>query len=94
MVCELELEDDHLFPLFSPAEEDGNPLPPEDILGSNPTEQELLESRMSMSKPLRILRRVRKRRGQAAAMEVFNLMSQIQGNYKSLAILSRPKRSC
>lgn len=81
MVFELELEDDHLFPLFSPADEELSPLPPEDTLGSDPTEQELLESTISMSKPLRVLRHARKRRGQAAAMEVFNLLGQIQGNH-------------
>lgn len=80
IVCELELEDDQLFPLFSPAEEVSSPIPPEDTLHSNPSEQELLESTTSISKSLRVLRHARKRRGQAAALEVFGLMSQIQGN--------------
>lgn len=80
IVCELELEDDQLFPLFSPADEASSPLPPEDTLHSNPSEQELLESTTSISKSLRVLRHTRKRRGQAAALEVFGLMSQIQGN--------------
>lgn len=80
IVCELELEDDQLFPLFSPAEEVSNPLPPEDTLHLSPSEQELLESTTSISKSLRVLRHARKRRGQAAALEVFGLMSQIQGD--------------
>lgn len=80
IVCELELEDDKLFPLFSPAEEVSSPLPPEDTLHSNPSEQELLESTVSISKSLRVLRHTRKRRGQAAALEAFGLLSQIQGN--------------
>lgn len=80
IVCELELEDDQLFPLFVPAEEVSSPLPPEDTLHSNPSEQELLESTVSMSKSLRVLRHTRKRRGQAAALEAFGLLSQIQGN--------------
>lgn len=77
VICELELEDDYLYPLFSPAEEEPGP---EDTLGSSPSEQDLLESTTSMSRPLRVLRHARKRRGQAAAMEVFNLMGQIQGD--------------
>jgi hypothetical protein len=56
---------------------------PEDTLGSTPSEEDFLESTLCMSRPLRVLRRARKRRGQAATMEVFNLMSQIQGNYRN-----------
>lgn len=82
IVCELELEDDQLFPLFSPAEEVSSPLPPEDTLHSNPSGQELLESTTSMSKSLRVLRHARKPGGQAAALEVFGLMGQIQGNHE------------
>ena len=83
LICEFELEDDHIYPLFSPAEEETPPLP-EDTLNSSPSEQDLLESTLSASRPLRMLRNARKRRGQAAAMEVFSLMSQIQGNLSSL----------
>lgn len=80
IVCELELEDDQLFPLFSPAEEVSSPLPPEDTLHLSSSEQQLLESTTSISKSLRVLRHARKRGGQAAALEVFGLMSQIQGD--------------
>lgn len=76
IICEFELEDDHLFPLVPP--EDMSPSQPEDTLNSHPSEAELVESTESLSKPLRILRSARKRRGEAAAMGVFNIMSQVQ----------------
>ncbi|KAH6629078.1 hypothetical protein C7974DRAFT_180834 [Boeremia exigua] len=76
VVCEFELEDDPDFPLVPPNEI--TPEPPEDTLSSNPTEAELLESTEIKSRPLRVLRSARKRKGEAAAMEVFNIMSQVQ----------------
>ncbi|KAG0124697.1 GAF domain-like protein [Tuber indicum] len=81
-----ELEDNHIYPLFSPAEEETLP-PPKDTLNSNPSEQDLLECTLSVSRPLRVLRHARKRRGQAAVMEVFNLMSQIQEQLSSASTL-------
>ncbi|PWW80730.1 hypothetical protein C7212DRAFT_160977 [Tuber magnatum] len=86
LICEFELEDDHIYPLFSPTEEEAPPLP-EDTLNSNPSEQDLLESTLSASRPLRVLRHARKQRGQAATMEVFNLMSQIQEQLSSASTL-------
>lgn len=76
LICELELDDDQTYPLV-PQNED-SPEPAEDTLSSNPTEEELAESTKAMSKPLRVLRSARKRKGEAAAMEVFNIMSQVQ----------------
>ncbi|KAL8630044.1 hypothetical protein Q9189_004239 [Teloschistes chrysophthalmus] len=76
VICEFELEDDHLNPLIPHGE--GTPDLPEDTLNSTPTEQEYAESTVNMSKPLRVLRTARKRKGEAAAMEVFNIMSQVQ----------------
>jgi light-regulated signal transduction histidine kinase (bacteriophytochrome) len=76
VICEFELEDDPLFPLVPP--NDMTPDLPEDTLSSNPTEDEFLESTEIKSKPLRVLRSARKRKGEAAAMEVFNIMSQVQ----------------
>ena len=77
IICEFEVEDDPVNPLV-PNEEKDTPEPPEDTLGSDPTEEELAESTVNISKPLRILRSARKKRGEAAAMEVFNIMSQVQ----------------
>jgi hypothetical protein len=79
-ICEFELEEDNKYPLIHLSEEvyDGNSSP-EDTLASNPTPEEFAQSTTSMSRPLRVLRHARRRRGEAAAMEVFNLMSQVQG---------------
>ncbi|MCJ1313148.1 Light-sensor Protein kinase [Agyrium rufum] len=76
IICEFELEDDHLYPLVPPNEV--TPEPPEDTMGSDPTPEELAESTVNTSRPLRVLRSARKRKGEAAAMEVFNIMSQVQ----------------
>nr|POE75485.1 cyanobacterial phytochrome b [Quercus suber] len=76
IICEFEVEDDQDNPLVPVNEE--TPEPPEDTLNSNPTEEEFAESTQNTSKPLRVLRSARKRRGEAAAMEVFNIMSQVQ----------------
>ena len=76
IICEFELEDDRLNPLVPAGE--ATPEPPGDTLQSNPTAEELAESTVIASKPLRVLRSARKRRGEAAAMEVFNIMSQVQ----------------
>ena len=76
IICEFELEDDQEFPLV-PANSP-TPEPPEDTLQANPTAEELAESTTNFSRPLRVLRSARKRKGEAAAMEVFNIMSQVQ----------------
>ena len=76
IICEFELEDDQMNPLVPPGE--GTPEPAEDTLNSDPTPEEYAESTTNASKPLRVLRSARKRKGEAAAMEVFNIMSQVQ----------------
>lgn len=76
ILCEFELDNDETYPLVPTAEE--TPEPPEDTLHSNPTEEEYAESTVNTSRPLRVLRSARKRKGEAAAMEVFNIMSQVQ----------------
>lgn len=76
VICEFELEDDPVNPLVP--SDSTTPQPPEDTLDSQPTEEELLESTQNTSRPLRVLRSARKRKGEAAAMEVFNIMSQVQ----------------
>ncbi|TGO59281.1 hypothetical protein BCON_0046g00250 [Botryotinia convoluta] len=76
IICEFELDDDQVYPLVP--EQERTPEPPEDTLNSNPTKEEFDESTVNTSKPLRVLRNARKRKGEAAAMEVFNIMSQVQ----------------
>ncbi|KAH7381275.1 hypothetical protein DE146DRAFT_624212 [Phaeosphaeria sp. MPI-PUGE-AT-0046c] len=87
VICEFELEDDPQYPLVPP--NDMTPELPEDTLSSNPTEEELLESTEIKSKPLRVLRSARKRKGEAAAMEVFNIMSQVQEQLAAAPNLDR-----
>ncbi|KAL5118617.1 hypothetical protein ACEQ8H_003468 [Pleosporales sp. CAS-2024a] len=87
IICEFELEDDPQFPLVPSNEL--TPELPEDTLSSNPTEEELLESTEIKSKPLRVLRSARKRKGEAAAMEVFNIMSQVQEQLAAAPSLDR-----
>jgi light-regulated signal transduction histidine kinase (bacteriophytochrome)/DNA-binding NarL/FixJ family response regulator len=77
IICEFELEDDATNPLVPP-EDRITPEMPEDTLGSEPTHEELIDSTVNINKPLRILRSARKKRSEAAAMEVFNIMSQVQ----------------
>ncbi|KAI1341264.1 hsp90-like protein [Xylariaceae sp. FL0016] len=76
IICEFELEDDQRHPLRPPDEM--TPQEPEDTLYQNPTTQEFHESTEISSKPLRVLRSARKRRGEAGAMQVFDMMSQVQ----------------
>ena len=75
IIAEFELEDDPDCPLVPRGE---TPDIPEDTLSSNPTAEELADSTINMSKPLRVLRSARRKKGDAAAMEVFNIMSQVQ----------------
>lgn len=85
VICEFEIEDDQKNPLVP--NDEVTPEPPEDTLGSDPTPEELAESTVNISKPLRVLRSARKKRGEAAAMEVFNIMSQVQERLASAPTL-------
>jgi len=76
IIAEFELEDDREYPLRPPDEL--TPDEPEDTLYQNPTVEEFHESTEISSKPLRVLRSARKRRGEAGAMQVFDIMSQVQ----------------
>ncbi|MCJ1243572.1 Light-sensor Protein kinase [Trapelia coarctata] len=87
IICEFELEDDQECPLVPM--DSKTPESPEDTLHGCPTEEELAESTVNMSKPLRVLRSARKRKGEAAAMEVFNIMSQVQEQLASAPTLEK-----
>ncbi|KAI9702887.1 MAG: Light-sensor Protein kinase [Candelina mexicana] len=87
ILCEFELEEDHVNPLVPLGEE--VPEAPEDTLSSDPTAEEYAESTLISSKPLRVLRSARKRKGEAAAMEVFNIMSQVQEQLASAKTLDQ-----
>ncbi|RYO73796.1 hypothetical protein DL764_011056 [Monosporascus ibericus] len=87
VICEFELEDDQEHPLRPSGEL--SPVTPEDTLYQNPSMEELLESTEASSKPLRVLRSARKRQGEAGAMQVFDIMSQVQEQLASAPNLHR-----
>ncbi|KAK7744235.1 hypothetical protein SLS53_003756 [Cytospora paraplurivora] len=87
VICEFELDDDPDFPLRP--EDERIPEFPEDTLHSNPTMEELAESTEITSKPLRVLRSARKSKGEAGAMQVFDIMSQVQEQLASAPNLER-----
>lgn len=87
IVCEFELEDDRDHPLRPP--DDVIPPAPEDTLYQNPTIEEFTESTEVNSKPLRMLRNARKKRGEAGAMQVFDIMSQVQDQLASAPNLDK-----
>ncbi|XRM45664.1 hypothetical protein ABZX51_008742 [Aspergillus tubingensis] len=76
LICEFELEDDRINPLNVAGRT--TPTSPTDTLGFEPTPDQLASSTVNISQPLRVLRNARRRRGEAAAMEVFSIVSQIQ----------------
>jgi light-regulated signal transduction histidine kinase (bacteriophytochrome) len=87
IICEFEPEDDQQHPIRPP--EENIPDAPEDTLYQTPTAEQLYESTEISSKPLRVLRSARKRRGEAGAMQVFDIMSQVQEQLASAPNLER-----
>ncbi|KAJ2977057.1 hypothetical protein NQ176_g4591 [Zarea fungicola] len=86
IICEFELDDDREHPLRPPSEL--TPDVPTDTLDSKPTEEALQESTEVISRPLRILRSARKRRGEQGAMQVFDILSQVQEQLASATTLT------
>ncbi|RHZ55745.1 putative sensor histidine kinase/response regulator [Aspergillus thermomutatus] len=76
VICEFELEDDRINPLSVSGLT--TPMTPTDTLRVEPTPEQLEHSTVNISQPLRVLRNARRRRGEAAAMEVFSILSQVQ----------------
>jgi len=76
IICEFEMEDDEVNPLNVSGQT--TPAVPIDTLGALPNQEQFAASTMNMSQPLRVLRNARRRRGEAAAMEVFSILTQIQ----------------
>lgn len=76
IICELELEDDDVNPLDAGGQ--ATPATPIDTLGTFPSTEQFAASTINLSQPLRVLRNARRRRGEAAAMEVFSILTQIQ----------------
>ncbi|KAL4786875.1 hypothetical protein BJX76DRAFT_63309 [Aspergillus varians] len=76
VICEFELEDDQANPLAASGQD--SPVVPANTLNVIPSAEQLAGSTININQPLRILRRARRRKGEAAAMEVFSIVSQIQ----------------
>ncbi|KAJ5999542.1 hypothetical protein N7451_007352 [Penicillium sp. IBT 35674x] len=76
IICELELEDDDINPLNVDGQ--STPATPADTMGTIPTPEQFAASTINTSQPLRVLRNARRRRGEAAAMDVFSIFTQIQ----------------
>lgn len=76
VICEFELEDDRANPISGSNE--SSPLVPIDTLGVDFTPEQFAQSTVNISQPLRLLRNARRRRGEAAAMEVFSIVNQVQ----------------
>lgn len=93
IICEFEFEDDEANPLnVAGTATPASPANPIDnsTLGVTPTAEQLASSTINISQPLRVLRNARRRRGKAANMEVFSILSQIQeqlGRATDLAML-------
>lgn len=80
VICEFELEDDKINPISTALEET---LPPASTLESEPTESEYAASTDNPARPLRKLASARRRRGEAAALEIFSVMSQINDQLRA-----------
>ena len=78
IICEFELENDRLNPLN--IEDRNPPHTPISALQTNPppTEAQYTESTVSASNSVRSIRDARFRKGEAASMQVFGVLSQIQ----------------
>ncbi|KAI0403251.1 hsp90-like protein [Xylaria palmicola] len=87
IICEFEPEDDQRYPIQPPDEAVSDA--PADTLYQSPTAEQVYESTEIGSKPLRVLRSARKRRGEAGAMQVFDIMSQVQEQFASAPDLDR-----
>ncbi|KAH8704935.1 putative sensor histidine kinase/response regulator [Talaromyces proteolyticus] len=85
IICEFEFEDD----LVNPLNVSGQTTPdaPSDTLGIDPSPEELAASTINMSRPLRVLRNARRGKGEAAAMKVFNILTQIQEQLSAASTL-------
>lgn len=75
IICELELEDDELNPLNVGGTETS---PASSSLSESPTIEQIATTHINLSQPLRTFRNARRSRGEAAAMEVFGALTQIQ----------------
>lgn len=85
IICEFEFEDDQIYPLNVSGQT--TPDEPSGTLGIDPTPEEFAASTVNISRPLRVLRNARRRKGEAAAMKVFNILTQIQEQLSAASTL-------
>ncbi|KAL2869597.1 putative sensor histidine kinase/response regulator [Aspergillus lucknowensis] len=76
IIAEFELEEDQINPLTASGRT--SPDAPANTLDVTPTAEQLAGSTTAINQPLRVLRRARRRKGEAATMEIFSIVSQIQ----------------
>jgi light-regulated signal transduction histidine kinase (bacteriophytochrome) len=87
IICEFELEYDQTNPLVPPSEAKFGLAA--DTLSNAPTKDEVEESTCSISKPLRFLRSTRKKVNSTPAVEVSNMISQIQEQLSAATSLGK-----
>jgi len=77
IVLEFELEEDNLFPLMTPLDEQyrDNEKPGMDVEPYEPTEEDLIESTTKESRPLRLINRRQQRN--KSPMQHFSILSQV-----------------
>lgn len=86
VICEFETIDDSEHPT-RPPDEMPPPEAPPDTLHATPTVEEWGQSTEVLAKPLRIMRSARRTRGEQGAMQVFDIMSQVQDQLASAPTL-------
>src|SRR5690606_13236453 len=87
IVCEFERENDPEYPLHPP--DHTPPGQPENTLFHNYTPEELAESTEVSSKPLRLPQRMRTGRSESNAMQIFDLMNQVQDQLAEASTLDK-----
>ncbi|CEJ54854.1 hypothetical protein PMG11_01143 [Penicillium brasilianum] len=85
IICELELKNDKINPLNGNGT--NNPPSPVSTLGYLPTIEQFAASTTVVSQPLRMLRSLRYCKDEAAVVEVFSLLTQIQEQLGSISDL-------
>ncbi|KAJ5543728.1 hypothetical protein N7513_007236 [Penicillium frequentans] len=76
IICEFEMEDDEVNPLNVSGQT--TPAIPIDTLNIMPSAEQFAASTINISQPLRVLRNARRRKGEAAAIDVFSMLTRIQ----------------
>jgi light-regulated signal transduction histidine kinase (bacteriophytochrome) len=76
VICEFEPQDDKTNPLNVSGTE--TLLDPTSTLGIVPTAEQLAASNINISQPIRVFHNSRRKKGEAASMDVLNILPQVQ----------------